>query len=70
MDVPAPGTAPPRAADPDALYEAFEAWAQDRGLTLYPHQELLCCLFGDGIIEPICRIHAEKPCERLEMTLR
>lgn len=29
----------PRTADPDALYEAFEAWAQERGLTLYPHQE-------------------------------
>ncbi|GAA1005931.1 DEAD/DEAH box helicase [Streptomyces sp. F-3] len=29
----------PPTADPDALYEAFESWAQDRGLTLYPHQE-------------------------------
>lgn len=29
----------PRTADPDALYEAFESWAQERGLTLYPHQE-------------------------------
>jgi hypothetical protein len=24
----------PPTADPDALYEAFESWAQDRGLTL------------------------------------
>lgn len=29
----------PPTADPDALYEAFESWAQERGLTLYPHQE-------------------------------
>ncbi|MEU4112197.1 DUF3516 domain-containing protein [Streptomyces sp. NPDC027717] len=29
----------PRTADPDALYESFESWAQERGLTLYPHQE-------------------------------
>ena len=26
-------------ADPDALFEAFAAWAEERGLTLYPHQE-------------------------------
>src|SRR6478752_3798143 len=25
--------------DPDALYEAFTGWAQDQGLTLYPHQD-------------------------------
>lgn len=29
----------PPTADPDALYEAFESWAKERGLTLYPHQE-------------------------------
>src|SRR5690242_9665225 len=29
----------PQTADPDALYEAFESWAGERGLTLYPHQE-------------------------------
>ncbi|MEU0749468.1 DEAD/DEAH box helicase, partial [Streptomyces albogriseolus] len=29
----------PPTADPDALYEAFESWARERGLTLYPHQE-------------------------------
>ncbi len=26
-------------ADPDALYDIFVAWAADRGLPLYPHQE-------------------------------
>jgi superfamily II RNA helicase len=25
--------------DPDALYEAFTTWAQERGTTLYPHQD-------------------------------
>ncbi|MFF6996644.1 DEAD/DEAH box helicase [Streptomyces sp. NPDC008313] len=29
----------PQTADPDALYEAFESWTGERGLTLYPHQE-------------------------------
>ncbi|MFC9843186.1 DEAD/DEAH box helicase [Streptomyces sp. NPDC060223] len=29
----------PQTADPDALYEAFESWVAERGLTLYPHQE-------------------------------
>ncbi|MFD9329364.1 DEAD/DEAH box helicase [Streptomyces sp. NPDC060065] len=29
----------PQTADPDALYEAFESWVGERGLTLYPHQE-------------------------------
>lgn len=29
----------PQTADPDALYEAFESWAEERGITLYPHQE-------------------------------
>lgn len=32
---PTPGVAP----DPDALYEAFSAWASDEGLPLYPHQD-------------------------------
>src|SRR5262245_24134762 len=27
------------AVDPDALYTAFETWAGQQGLTLYPHQE-------------------------------
>jgi superfamily II RNA helicase len=30
---------PPDPADADALFEAFEAWAGDQGLTLYPAQE-------------------------------
>ena len=29
----------PGDADPDALFEAFARWAEDRGLTLYPAQE-------------------------------
>ncbi|MHB1063996.1 MAG: DEAD/DEAH box helicase [Georgenia sp.] len=27
------------AGDPDAIYAAFEGWATDSGITLYPHQE-------------------------------
>ncbi len=29
----------PPAADPDALYAAFSQWADEQGLTLYPHQD-------------------------------
>jgi superfamily II RNA helicase len=29
----------PAAADPDAIFDSFVAWAADRGFTLYPHQE-------------------------------
>ncbi len=29
----------PDAAEPDALYEAFAGWAEERGLSLYPAQE-------------------------------
>jgi hypothetical protein len=29
----------PPAADPDALYAAFSRWADEQGLTLYPHQD-------------------------------
>jgi superfamily II RNA helicase len=29
----------PATTDPDALFEAFEAWATETGLALYPHQE-------------------------------
>ncbi|GHF29756.1 helicase [Streptomyces mashuensis] len=29
----------PSHADPDALFEAFSTWAQERGITLYPAQE-------------------------------
>jgi superfamily II RNA helicase len=30
---------PPAGAGPDEIYERFSAWAADRGLSLYPHQE-------------------------------
>src|SRR5713101_5195547 len=29
----------PESADPDALYAAFNEWADNQGLTLYPHQD-------------------------------
>src|SRR4051812_14603943 len=29
----------PRPSSPDALYDAFVAWATEQGLSLYPHQE-------------------------------
>ncbi len=29
----------PPTADPDALFEAFSSWAEERGITLYPAQE-------------------------------
>src|SRR5438105_848471 len=29
----------PPDADPDRVFDAFAGWAQDQGLTLYPHQE-------------------------------
>src|SRR5258708_6717449 len=29
----------PESADPDALYAAFNEWAENQGLTLYPHQD-------------------------------
>ncbi|WP_232323485.1 DEAD/DEAH box helicase [Catenuloplanes japonicus] len=29
----------PGTPDPDSLYEIFSLWAQERGLSLYPHQE-------------------------------
>jgi superfamily II RNA helicase len=29
----------PETADPDELYAAFSQWADDQGLTLYPHQD-------------------------------
>ncbi|MFV0632760.1 DEAD/DEAH box helicase [Demequina sp.] len=34
-----PDTVPGTSPDPDALYEAFAEWAQDQGLSLYPHQD-------------------------------
>ena len=29
----------PGSADPDTLFEAFSGWAEERGISLYPHQE-------------------------------
>jgi superfamily II RNA helicase len=29
----------PRSTDPDTLFDAFAGWVQERGFTLYPHQE-------------------------------
>ncbi len=29
----------PQTPDPDSLYEAFTGWAEERGITLYPHQD-------------------------------
>ncbi|MCD0480958.1 RNA helicase [Streptacidiphilus sp. ASG 303] len=29
----------PGSADPDTLFEVFAGWAEERGITLYPHQE-------------------------------
>ena len=38
----------PVGTDPDELFERFQAWTADRGLTLYPHQEeALLALLGD-----------------------
>ncbi|RCV56299.1 DEAD/DEAH box helicase [Marinitenerispora sediminis] len=42
----------PADPDPDALFEAFAEWADDRGLTLYPHQEeaLIEVVSGSNVI--------------------
>ncbi|GCD93264.1 DEAD/DEAH box helicase [Embleya hyalina] len=42
----------PAEADPDALYEAFAAYAEERGLTLYPAQEeaLIELVSGNNVI--------------------
>ena len=42
----------PADGDPDALFEAFTAWAEDQGLTLYPAQEeaLLALVTGSHVI--------------------
>ncbi|GAA8844764.1 DEAD/DEAH box helicase [Helicobacter pylori] len=38
----------PVGTDPDELFERFQAWTAERGLTLYPHQEeALLALLGD-----------------------
>jgi len=43
---------PDSAADPDALYDAFETWADGQGITLYPAQEeaLLELVTGANVI--------------------
>ncbi len=42
----------PESADPDALYAAFSGWAEEQGLTLYPHQDdaLIEILSGANVI--------------------
>jgi superfamily II RNA helicase len=42
----------PSDADPDALYEAFSGWAQERGISLYPAQEeaLIEVVSGTNVI--------------------
>jgi superfamily II RNA helicase len=42
----------PASADPDALYDAFAAWADSQGLSLYPHQQdaLIEVVSGSNVI--------------------
>ncbi|MFW6638938.1 DEAD/DEAH box helicase [Nocardiopsis algeriensis] len=42
----------PAEPEPDALFEAFASWAEERGLTLYPHQEeaLIEVVSGSNVI--------------------
>ncbi|MFV2194774.1 DEAD/DEAH box helicase [Nocardiopsis sp. LOL_012] len=42
----------PAEPDPDSLFEAFASWAEERGLTLYPHQEesLIEVVSGSNVI--------------------
>ncbi|MCY9782790.1 DUF3516 domain-containing protein [Nocardiopsis sp. EMB25] len=42
----------PAEPDPDSLFEAFALWAEERGLTLYPHQEeaLIEVVSGSNVI--------------------
>lgn len=42
----------PKPATPDALYETFAAWAEERGITLYPAQEeaLIELVSGNNVI--------------------
>ena len=46
LPVPQPG------ASPDELYDAFTAWADAQGLTLYPHQDeaVLALVSGDHVV--------------------
>ncbi|KAB2342656.1 DEAD/DEAH box helicase [Actinomadura rudentiformis] len=43
---------PAEPADPDALFEAFEGWVSERGITLYPAQEeaLIEAVSGSNVI--------------------
>ena len=49
---PVPGPGPGEAPGPDAVFDAFEAWVDDQGLTLYPAQEeaLLELVTGSNVI--------------------
>ncbi|MUL40285.1 DUF3516 domain-containing protein [Streptomonospora sp. PA3] len=42
----------PARPEPDSLFEAFASWAEERGLTLYPHQEeaLIEVVSGSNVI--------------------
>ncbi|MBE2997467.1 DUF3516 domain-containing protein [Nocardiopsis sp. HNM0947] len=42
----------PAEPEPDSLFEAFASWAEERGLTLYPHQEeaLIEVVSGSNVI--------------------
>jgi superfamily II RNA helicase len=42
----------PKDADPDATFEAFQGWTEQRGITLYPAQEeaLIEVVSGDNVI--------------------
>ena len=43
---------PAGVAEPDDVYAAFEGWARDQGLPLYPHQDeaLLAVLAGENVV--------------------
>ncbi len=50
--LPTPDPGVRRAPDPDAVYEVFTTWAEDRGITLYPAQDeaFLEILTGSNVI--------------------
>ncbi|HEV7196976.1 MAG TPA: DEAD/DEAH box helicase, partial [Pedococcus sp.] len=43
---------PDRTAEPDEVYAAFDGWARERGLPLYPHQDeaLVALLAGENVV--------------------
>ena len=63
---------PPTPADPDALFEAFEAWVGEQGLTLYPAQEeaLIEVVTGANVILSHADRHREEPGRRPGRTSR